>query len=101
RTAMSKGLAERVVVLRHALRNAMIPVITVTGFMIAGIVSGNFILETLFVIPGVGTYAVQALATADYPAIQGVPMFVSISVVTWNLGWALAYAWLDPRVTYR
>jgi len=101
RTAMSKGLAERVVVLRHALRNAMIPVVTVTGFMIAGIVSGNFILETLFVIPGVGTYAVQALATADYPAIQGVAIVVAISVVTVNLGVDLAYAWLDPRVTYR
>ena len=100
RTAMSKGLTERVVVLRHALRNAMIPVITVTGFMIAGIVSGNFILETLFVIPGVGTYAVQGLATADYPVIQGVALVVAISVVTVNLGVDLAYAWLDPRVVY-
>ena len=101
RTAMSKGLAERVVVLRHALRNAMIPVITVTGFLIAGIVGGNFILESLFVIPGVGTYAVQGLATADYPAIQGVALVVAISVVTVNLGVDIAYTWLDPRVVYR
>ena len=101
RTAMSKGLAERVVVLRHALRNAMIPVVTVTGFLIAGIVGGNFILESLFVIPGVGTYAVQGLATADYPAIQGVALVVAISVVTVNLGVDIAYTWLDPRVVYR
>jgi len=72
----------------------------VTGFMIAGIVSGNFILETLFVIPGVGTYAVQGLATADYPVIQGVALVVAISVVTVNLGVDIAYAWLDPRVVY-
>jgi peptide/nickel transport system permease protein len=101
RTAMSKGLAERVVVMRHALRNAMIPVLTVMGFMIAGIVNGNFILETLFVIPGVGTYAIQGLTTADYPVIQGVALVAATAIIFSNLGVDLAYAWLDPRVTYR
>ncbi len=100
RTAWAKGLRERVVILRHALKNAMIPVLTVVGLLLGIIVSGNVILETIFVIPGIGLWVVNAIGESDYPIIQGVVLVVAGVLVFVNLLVDIAYAWLDPRIRY-
>jgi peptide/nickel transport system permease protein len=100
RTAWSKGLRERVVILRHALKNAMIPVLTVVGLLLGTIVSANVILETLFAIPGIGLWVVTAIGRLDYPIIQGVVLVVAVILVFVNLVVDIAYGWLDPRIRY-
>jgi len=100
RTARAKGLPERRVVLRHALRNAMIPIITVIGMMFSLLVAGAVVTEAVFSIPGVGRLVVQSIAARDYPVVQGVMLIVAASFVTINLIVDIAYTYLDPRVNY-
>jgi peptide/nickel transport system permease protein len=100
RTAWSKGLRERVVVLRHALKNALIPVLTVISLLLATVVSSNVVLESLFQLPGIGFYVVNAIQQYDYPVVQGVVLVVAAGLVFVNLLVDMAYAWLDPRIRY-
>ena len=100
RTAWSKGLRERSVISRHALKNAIIPVITVIGLQVGVALSGTIILESIFNMPGVGRYLVGAIFQRDYPSIQGVVLVLGISVVLVNLIVDIAYAYLDPRIHY-
>jgi peptide/nickel transport system permease protein len=100
RTAWAKGLKERVVILRHALKNALIPVLTVVGLLLGIVLSGNVVLETIFVIPGIGLWIVNAIGEYDYPIIQGVVLVVAGALVFINLIVDIIYAWLDPRIRY-
>lgn len=100
RTGRAKGLAERVVVLRHALRNAMIPIITVLGLDFGAYLTGSILTETIFSWPGIGRYVVNAIARRDLPAIQGAVLFLSAIFVLVNLLADIAYAKTDPRVAY-
>jgi peptide/nickel transport system permease protein len=100
RTAWAKGLRERVIIVRHTLKNAMIPVLTVVGLLLGTIVSANVILEMLFAIPGIGLWVVNAIGTLDYPVIQGVVLVVATILVFVNLLVDISYAWLDPRIRY-
>ena len=100
RTARAKGLRESVVVTRHALRNALIPIITVLGLDFGAYLTGSILTETIFSWPGIGRYVVNAIARRDLPAIQGSVLFLSAVFVLVNLITDLAYAKADPRVTY-
>jgi peptide/nickel transport system permease protein/oligopeptide transport system permease protein len=100
RTARAKGLRERVVVARHALRNALIPIITVLGLDFGYYLTGSILTETIFSWPGIGRYVVNAIARRDLPAINGTVLFLSIVFVLVNLITDLAYAKADPRVAY-
>jgi ABC-type dipeptide/oligopeptide/nickel transport system permease component len=100
RTARAKGVRERVVVMRHALRNALIPVITVLGLDFGYYLTGSILTETIFSWPGLGRYVVNAIARRDLPAIQGAVLFLSVVFVMVNLITDLAYAKADPRVAY-
>jgi len=101
RTAWSKGLAERVVVTRHALKNALIPVVTIIGLQIPILIGGSAIMETIFVLPGVGRYLIEALGRRDYPILSGINLVMAAFVLVVNLVIDLVYAYLDPRVQYR
>jgi len=101
RTAWSKGLTERVVVMRHALKNALIPVITIIGFLIPVMVGGSVIMEQIFVLPGIGRLMVTATFDRDYPVIIGVTLFVSVAILLVNVLVDISYAYLDPRIQYR
>lgn len=100
RTAYSKGLKERVVLLRHALRNAMIPVITILGNMLGGLLAGAVITETLFDWPGIGKLFYSAFQSRDYPVVQGVVLWISVSYVLINFFIDILYSLIDPRVRY-
>ena len=100
RTAWAKGLRERTVIMRHALKNALIPVLTVVGLLLATVASGNVVLETLFNLPGLGLFAVNAIQQGDYPVVQGIVLLVATTLVFVNLLVDAAYAWLDPRIRY-
>lgn len=100
RTARAKGLRDRVVIVRHALRNALIPVITVLGLDFGYYLTGSILTETVFSWPGLGRYVVNAIARRDLPAIQGSILFLSVVFVLVNLITDLAYAKADPRVSY-
>jgi ABC-type dipeptide/oligopeptide/nickel transport system permease component len=101
RTARAKGLMERAVIGRHALRNALIPIITVLGLDFGSYLTGSILTETIFSWPGLGRYVVNAIARRDLPAIQGSVLFLSAVFVVVNLITDLAYAKADPRVSYR
>lgn len=100
RTARAKGLRERIVIGRHALRNALIPIITVLGLDFGYYLTGSILTETIFSWPGIGRYVVNAIARRDLPAINGTVLFLSIVFVLVNLITDLAYAKADPRVAY-
>ena len=100
RTAWSKGLKERVVVLRHALKNALIPVVTMIGMDFPMLVGGAVIIENIFNLPGLGQLAVTALTERDYPVVSGVNLFFAAAVLGANLMIDLIYPYLDPRVRY-
>jgi ABC-type dipeptide/oligopeptide/nickel transport system permease component len=100
RTARAKGLVERAVVVRHALRNALIPVITVLGLDFGYYLTGSILTETIFSWPGLGRYVVNAISRRDLPAIQGSVLFLSVVFVAVNLLTDIAYAKADPRVAY-
>lgn len=100
RTARSKGLDERVVLYKHALRNALIPTVTVIGVQLGYLLSGVVVIEQVFAIPGVGRLMVGAINERNYPLLQGVVLVVTAVFVVVNLLVDLAYAWIDPRVEY-
>lgn len=100
RTARSKGLAERVVVRRHVLRNAAVPIITVTGLQLAYLLGGVIIVEVIFAWPGLGFLALQAVEARDYPVVQGAVLLVAMVFLVVNLVVDLLYAAVDPRITY-
>jgi peptide/nickel transport system permease protein len=100
RTAWAKGLRERAVVLKHALRNAVIPVLTVLGLQITQILSGTVILETIFGLPGMGRFLFEAILQRDYPVIQGVNLVVVTAIVVVNLAIDALYGVLDPRLRH-
>ncbi len=100
RTAWSKGLRERVVVIRHAIKNALIPVVTLIGLQLPILVGGAVIMENIFNLPGLGRLLVDALQTRDYPMVSGVNLFFATGVVLLNLLIDLIYPYLDPRVRY-
>lgn len=100
RTAWSKGLRERVVVLKHALKNAMIPVVTIIGLQVANVAGGTVIMEQIFGLPGMGRFLLEAVNQRDYPVIQGVNLSLATIVIAMNLCTDLAYAYLDPRIRY-
>ena len=101
RTAWSKGLSERTVIIRHALKNAFIPILTIIGVMVPLLISGTIIMEQIFVLPGVGLMTFEALTMRDYPVISGINLVVAILVLFVNLLVDLVYGWLDPRIKYR
>lgn len=98
RTAQSKGLGEQLVVQRHALRNALLPILTVLGVSMGNLLSGAVIVETIFSWFGIGKYAVDAIFLRDYPVVQGVVLYFTVAFVLVNVLVDLAYAWLDPRL---
>lgn len=100
RTARAKGAGERLVIYKHVLKNALIPVITMLGLSLPVLVGGAVIVEQVFVWPGIGTLLISAITSRDYPVIMGVTMLVSVAVLLGNLLADLAYGWVDPRVRY-
>ena len=100
RTAWSKGLMERRIVLKHCLKNALIPVVTVLGIQVAQILSGTVIFESIFGLPGMGRFLFDAISERDYPIIQGINLVVVTTVVIVNLAVDVVYAYLDPRIRY-
>jgi peptide/nickel transport system permease protein len=100
-TARAKGLRDKAVIGGHALKNALIPVVTILGLQIGNLVSGAAITETVFAIPGVARAAVDAISFRDYPVLQGSIMMVTAAVVFANLITDLTYGYLDPRIRYR
>ena len=99
-TAWSKGLTERSVILKHALKNGMIPVVTLAGMSIPMILGGAILIENVFSIPGMGRLATEALFSRDYAITQGVAMLMAMAVILSNLAVDIGYSWLDPRVHY-
>jgi ABC-type dipeptide/oligopeptide/nickel transport system permease component len=98
RTARAKGLRERIVLVRHAMRNAMIPIVTVVGLQTGSLLSGAVLTETVFSLPGVGTQLVSAILARDYPVVQGFTLAVAVMFALINLIVDLSYAYLDPRI---
>ena len=100
RTAAAKGLRHSVVIVRHTLKNAMIPVLTILGLQTAGLIGGNILLERIFNIPGIGLLSVTSIQNNDLPVVTGVVLVVALVIVATNLLIDLAYGWLDPRIRY-
>jgi len=100
RTALAKGQSGLIVIWRHALKNAMLPVITVIGIEFAFLIGGLVVTETVFNLPGVARFLVQAILWRDYPIVQNIVMFIAIVVILSNVFVDLLYGWLDPRVRY-
>jgi len=100
RTARAKGLVERGVVLRHALRNALIPTVTVVGVQAGYLLGGAILTETVFAWPGVGTLMIQGILARDFPLVQGCVLVIALGFVLFNLAVDLLYAFLDPRIRY-
>jgi oligopeptide transport system permease protein len=101
RTARAKGLREQRVVLQHAMKNALVPVLTIMGPIFATLISGSFIIETMFSIPGLGRESINAIVRRDYGMIMGTTLFFALIVVLANLVVDLLYAAVDPRIRYR
>lgn len=100
RTARSKGLRERIVISRHALRNALIPVVTLIGIEIGYLLGGTFIVEQIFALPGLGRLTVNAISQREYALVQGVTLFIALNFVIINLLVDLVYSAIDPRIAY-
>jgi ABC-type dipeptide/oligopeptide/nickel transport system permease component len=98
RTARAKGLAERTVLLRHGIRNALPPVITIAGIVLADVTTGSFFVETIYQVPGIGRYFVQSISARDYPVILGTTLVLALVVSVLNLIVDLVYPLLDPRI---
>jgi peptide/nickel transport system permease protein len=101
RTAWSKGLRERVVVIRHAMKNAMIPVITIVGLQLPVVIGGTVIMEQIFNLPGMGRFMIESLSRRDYSIISGLNLMMASVILVANLLVDLTYGWLDPRIRYR
>jgi ABC-type dipeptide/oligopeptide/nickel transport system permease component len=100
RTSRAKGLTERLVLWRHGLKNALIPVITMVGLQFGAMLAGAVVTETVFSRPGVGRLVVSAILSKDYPLVQGCILFLAVVYLLVNLLVDVAYAWLDPRIRY-
>jgi peptide/nickel transport system permease protein len=101
RVARAKGLANRVVMTRHVLRNASIPIITVVGIQFATLLGGTVIIETIFGLPGIGRYIYESISTRDYPVVQGVTLVMATIFVLISLIVDITYAFMDPRLRHR
>jgi peptide/nickel transport system permease protein len=99
-TARAKGLGERPVVLKHALKNALIPTVTVMGLQVGFLIGGAIVVETLFAMPGLGTFGIDAIIARDYQQVQGFALLTAIAFVVINLIVDLTYTFLDPRIRY-
>jgi ABC-type dipeptide/oligopeptide/nickel transport system permease component len=99
-TARSKGLRDRLVITRHALRNAMIPVLTIIGLQFGNLLGGAVVIETVFAREGIGRLAVTAILSKDFPLVQGIVLVAAVVYVSINLLIDLSYATLDPRIRY-
>lgn len=100
RTARAKGLSDRMAISRHALKNSIIPVVTVIGLQVAGLLGGSIIIEQIFNLNGLGQYIFRAIAQKDFAVAQSLVLYTGAAVVFMNLGIDLAYGWLDPRIRY-
>jgi peptide/nickel transport system permease protein len=100
KTARAKGVAERTVLFRHALRNALIPIVTVAGIQLGQLLAGSIILESVFYLPGLGRLTLAAISARDLPVVQGVVLFVASMIVTVNAAVDILYGILDPRIRY-
>jgi ABC-type dipeptide/oligopeptide/nickel transport system permease component len=100
RTARAKGLPGRLLIMRHALRNSLIPVVTILGPMTAAVVTGSFVTEFVFGIPGMGKHFITSIGNRDYSLITGVTLIYALLLVLANLMVDVLYAWLDPRIRY-
>ncbi|MBI5399407.1 ABC transporter permease [Candidatus Saganbacteria bacterium] len=100
RTARAKGLPERMVIYKHALKNALIPIVTIIGLSLPDLFGGAFIIETIFAWPGMGRLGVMAIFQRNYPLIMGIVVFSALLIMLGNLLADLAYAWVDPRIRY-
>ncbi|HBY97991.1 MAG TPA: peptide ABC transporter [Chloroflexi bacterium] len=101
RTARAKGLTERALIIRHAFKNALIPVVTMLGLQFGGMLAGAVVTETVFSRPGLGRLIVSAILWKDYPLVQGAVLFLAVIYLSVNLLVDVSYAWLDPRIHYR
>ena len=101
RTARAKGLTERLVILRHALKNALIPVVTVIGILTATLLGGAVLVEMVFAWPGLGRLLVETILFRDYPVVQGVVLVFATIFILINLVVDISYAYLDPRIRYQ
>ena len=99
-TARAKGLVERAVVLRHALKNALIPIVTIIGMQVAFLIGGAVVTESIFSIPGVGRLAADSIFNRDFPVLQAVVLLTALAVLVSILLTDIVYAWLDPRIRY-
>ncbi len=93
-------MEERLVVVRHALQNALLPVVTIAGLEFGVLLGGTVVMETIFVLPGVGSYIVESIRARDYPVLQAIILMMALSYLFINLLVDLCYAWLDPRIRY-
>ena len=100
RTARAKGLHGRSIVLRHVLKNALIPIVTVGGLIFAGIITGSFFVETVVGVPGIGRYFVTAATARDYPVLMAITLLFAVIIIMMNLLVDVAYAFLDPRIRF-
>ena len=100
RTARSKGLSEKIVIFRHALRNALLPVVTLSGYEFGRLISGTVIIEVIFLIPGMGRLLITSILHRDFPMIQATIVLIAVVVLILNLVLDLFYAWLNPRIRY-
>jgi peptide/nickel transport system permease protein len=100
RTAWSKGLKEGAIIFNHALKNGLIPVITLAGISLSHIIGGSVFIETVFNIRGLGLVLVNAVFAHDYTVVQGFVLFIAIAILFINLAVDISYAWLDPRIRY-
>ncbi|MEE8422265.1 MAG: ABC transporter permease [Dehalococcoidia bacterium] len=101
RTARAKGLAEQTVLFKHALRNALIPIVTIIGATLPGLIAGTALFEIIFILPGMGRYLVSAIGNLDYPVVQGTNVIFAFLIVGANLLVDISYSWIDPRIRYR
>ena len=101
RTARAKGLTEPVILLKHVLINSIYPIVSVMGPLTAGLVTGSFVIEFIFSIPGMGRFFITAVTNRDYPLIMGVTLVYAVLIVIANLVVDMIYGWLDPRVTLK
>jgi ABC-type dipeptide/oligopeptide/nickel transport system permease component len=100
RTARAKGLSERTVIVRHAIKNAFIPVATILGPLFAALLTGTFVVEQIFAIPGMGKYFISSITNRDYPVVMGTTLLYAVFLVVANLMVDITYAYLDPRIHY-
>jgi ABC-type dipeptide/oligopeptide/nickel transport system permease component len=100
RTAWAKGLPARRVILGHALKNALLPVLTITGLQLGALLGGTVIVETIFNLPGLGSFLLAGVSGRDYPVVQALVFFIAFIYLSVNLVVDIAYAWIDPRIRY-